>query len=226
VTTAASKPTAEPPLDARLPLAARVPAPVPDPIGDPADAVSAWNIANGLTIARLLLVPVFAGVLFGSGGNETGWRISAFVIFAGATVTDRMDGELARRRGLITDFGKLADPIADKALVSTALVGLSLLHELAWWVTIVILAREIGVTLLRFWVLRHGVIPASRGGKVKTLLQNVAIGLFVLPLSGLLHGVAVVVMAAAIVLTVVTGLDYVARAVRLRRADLAREVAG
>ena len=101
-----------------------------------------------------------------------------------ASVTDRIDGELARRRGLVTDFGKIADPIADKALIGAALVGLSLLGELPWWVTVVVLVREIGVTLLRFFVIRHGVMPASRGGKVKTLLQAVAIGLLVLPLAG------------------------------------------
>ena len=106
-----------------------------------------------------------------------------------ASVTDRIDGEIARRRGLVTDFGKIADPIADKALIGAALVGLSLLGELPWWVTVVVLVREVGITLLRFFVIRHGVMPASRGGKVKTLLQGVAIGLLVLPLSGWLDDV-------------------------------------
>ena len=124
---------------------------------------------------------------------------------------------IARRTGTVTEFGKLADPLADKALTGMALIGLSVLGSLPWWVTVVILARELGVTLLRFWVIRHGVIPASRGGKIKTLLQNVAIGLFVLPPWGWLHGVAWVVMAAAIVIAVATGIDYVARALRLRR---------
>lgn len=117
----------------------------------------------------------------------------------------------------MTEFGKLADPIADKALAGTALVGLSILHELSWWITVVILIREVGVTVLRFWVIRLGVIAASRGGKIKTLLQSVAIGLYVLPLTGWLHGVAVVVMLAAVALGLVTGADYVARAARLRR---------
>jgi CDP-diacylglycerol---glycerol-3-phosphate 3-phosphatidyltransferase len=179
--------------------------------------VSAWNIANGLTVLRLLLVPVFAVVLFHGGGHETAWRIWATVVFGLASITDRFDGDLARRRGLVTEFGKLADPIADKALIGTALVGLSALGELAWWITVVMLVREVGVTALRFWVIRHGVMAASRGGKVKTLLQGVAIGLYVLPLSGWLHVLAVVVMGAAIVLTLITGGDYVARAVRLRR---------
>jgi len=193
--------------------------PLPDdPIAEPPNPVSAWNVANGLTVLRLLLVPVFALALFHDDGHQTGWRIAACGIFAAASMTDRFDGELARRRGLITEFGKLADPIADKALIGTALVGLSALDDLPWWITVVILVREVGVTLLRFWVIRHGVMAASRGGKVKTLLQAVAIGLYVLPLSGWLHVVAVVVMAAAIALAMITGGDYVARAVRLRRS--------
>src|SRR6266496_5581030 len=162
-----------------------------------------------ITVLRLLLVPVFAVVLFHGDGHQTGWRIGAWGVFAVASFTDRLDGELARKRGLVTEFGKLADPIADKALIGTALVGLSVLDDLAWWVTVVMLVREVGVTLLRFWVIRHGVIPASRGGKVKTLLQGVAIGLYVLPLSGWLHEVAVVVLGAAIALALITGGDYV-----------------
>jgi CDP-diacylglycerol--glycerol-3-phosphate 3-phosphatidyltransferase len=196
--------------------------PLPDDRTAPASrSVSAWNVANALTVLRLLLVPVFAVLLFHNGGHDTTWRIWACVVFVIASVTDRLDGELARKRGLVTEFGKLADPIADKALVGTALVGLSVLGELAWWVTVVILIREVGVTLLRFWVIRHGVMPASRGGKVKTLLQGVAIALYVLPLSGWLHVVAVIVMGAAVVLALITGADYVARALRLRRATRA-----
>jgi CDP-diacylglycerol--glycerol-3-phosphate 3-phosphatidyltransferase len=140
------------------------------------------------------------------------------VLFAVAAVTDLLDGELARRRGLITDFGKIVDPIADKALTGTALVGLSMLDALPWVVTIVILGREIGVTVLRFWALRYGVIPASRGGKLKTLLLGLAIGLYLLPLSGWASAVAAVVLGAAVVVTLATGADYVARAVRLRRS--------
>jgi CDP-diacylglycerol---glycerol-3-phosphate 3-phosphatidyltransferase len=192
-----------------------------DPIAEAPSSVSAWNVANALTVLRLLLVPVFAVLLFHDDGQETVWRIWACVVFVLASVTDRLDGELARKRGLVTEFGKLADPIADKALVGTALVGLSALGELPWWVTVVILIREVGVTLLRFWVIRHGVMPASRGGKVKTLLQGVAIGLYVLPLSGWLHEVAVVVMGAAVVMALITGVDYVARALRLRRTTRA-----
>ena len=188
-----------------------------DPLTDPPDAVSAWNLANALTVLRLVLVPVFLAVLLHGSGHLTSWRFGAWAVFALASITDRFDGELARRRGMITEFGKLADPIADKALVGAALIGLSSLGELPWWVTIVILVREIGVTLLRFWVIRHGVIPASRGGKLKTLLQAVAIGLFVLPHWDWLRDIAWVVMIAAIIVALVTGVDYVGRAVRLRR---------
>jgi CDP-diacylglycerol---glycerol-3-phosphate 3-phosphatidyltransferase len=192
-----------------------------DPIADPPSPASAWNVANGLTIFRLLLVPVFIVVLFHGDGHATSWRIAAWAVFAVASITDRFDGEIARKRGLVTEFGKLADPIADKALVGAALIGLSLLDDLWWWVTVVIVVREVGVTMLRFWVIRHGVIAASRGGKVKTLLQGVAIGLYVLPLSGWLHAVATVILIAAVIVAVITGADYVARAVRLRRAGRA-----
>lgn len=175
---------------------------------------SVANVANVLTGLRMALVPVFLGALFVGDGHETRWRVIAFVIFAAAVITDRVDGALARSFDLVTEFGKLADPIADKALIGAALIGLSLLGDLPWWVTILILVREIGVTILRFAVLRRGVIPASRGGKLKTLVQALAIGLFVLPLSGAWLTGAWVLMWAAVVLTVVTGLDYVVSALR------------
>ncbi|HEU5269546.1 MAG TPA: CDP-diacylglycerol--glycerol-3-phosphate 3-phosphatidyltransferase, partial [Jatrophihabitans sp.] len=181
-----------------------------------------WNLANGLTMLRLVLVPFFALALFQQHGHSGGWQVAACGIFVLASLTDRIDGDLARRRGLITEFGKLADPIADKALIGTALVGLSVLHRLSWWVTVLVLVREIGVTVLRFWVIRHGVMPASRGGKIKTTLQSVAIGLLVLPLAGPWRTGAEVVMWLAVVLTLVTGVDYVFRAVSLRRAGLRR----
>ncbi len=180
---------------------------------------SAWNVANALTVLRLALVPVFLAALFVEDGQDAGWRVVAWVAFAVASVTDRVDGEIARKRGLVTDFGKIADPIADKALIGAALVGLSLLDELPWWVTVLVLVREVGVTALRFVVIRHGVMPASRGGKLKTLLQAVGIGLLVLPLGGVLHAVALLVMYVAVVVTVVTGADYVQRALRLRRTS-------
>ncbi|WP_245614346.1 CDP-diacylglycerol--glycerol-3-phosphate 3-phosphatidyltransferase [Actinokineospora inagensis] len=178
------------------------------------------NVANLLTLTRLVLVPVFLLALFTGGGHHTGWRLIAFAVFVIASITDHVDGRLARKHGLITDFGKIVDPIADKALTGAALVGLSVLAELPWWITIVIAVREVGVTLLRFWVIRHGVIPASRGGKLKTLTQVFAIGAFLLPLPGWLVPVAWISMGAAVVLTVVTGVDYVLRAVRLRARGL------
>ena len=181
--------------------------------------VSNLNIANQLTILRLLLVPVFAVALLWDSGDSAGWRVTAFAVFAIASWTDRIDGQLARSRGLVTSFGKLADPIADKALIGTALIGLSWLDLLPWWVTAIVVVREAGVTLLRFWVIRHGVIPASRGGKLKTLLQGVAIGLYVLPLSGWLGTARAVVMVLAVAVTVVTGVDYVARALTLRQTS-------
>ncbi|MCT7659475.1 CDP-diacylglycerol--glycerol-3-phosphate 3-phosphatidyltransferase [Mycobacterium deserti] len=172
------------------------------------------NIANMLTGVRLALVPVFLAALFVGDGHETFWRVIAFVIFTVAVLTDRLDGALARSYGMVTEFGTLVDPIADKALIGAALIGLSMLGDLPWWLTVVILVREIGITVLRFAVLRRGVIPASRGGKLKTLVQAVAIGLFVLPLSGAWLAGAWVIMWVAVVLTVVTGADYVVSAIR------------
>ena len=180
--------------------------------------VSPWNIANVLTVVRLVLVPLFVAFLLLDG---TGWRIAALVLFLLASVTDQLDGWLARRYALITDFGKIADPIADKALIGAALVCLSFLGELPWWITVVILGREAGVTLLRFLVIRHGVIPASYGGKVKTVLQIVAIALYILP--GAPHWARLAAIYPAVAVTLGTGVDYVVRAIRLRRlAKLAR----
>lgn len=169
------------------------------------------NVANGLTVLRLLLVPFFVAFLT-AGGN--GWRVAAFALFIIASVTDLLDGRLARQRGLITDFGKIADPLADKALTGSAFITLSALGELSWWVTAVILARELGITALRMIVIRQNVIAASRGGKLKTLLQVVAISLYILP--GPLGLARPLVMAAAVVVTLVTGADYLAGA-RLRK---------
>ena len=182
----------------------------------PVTRVPLWNLANLLTMSRMVLAPVFVFALFIEGGTDPAWRVTAAVIFGVASLTDRFDGDLARRRGLVTNFGAIADPIADKTLMGTALVGLSLLGELAWWITVLIGVRELGVTALRFWVLRYGVIPASRGGKVKALAQVVAIGLYVLPLPVAAYPVRWAVMGIAVVLTIVTGVDYGVRALRLR----------
>jgi CDP-diacylglycerol--glycerol-3-phosphate 3-phosphatidyltransferase len=182
----------------------------------PPTAVPTLNVANLLTLSRLVLVPLFVAALFIGDGGTTTWRAIATALFAIASATDQVDGWVARRYGLITDFGKIADPIADKALIGAALVGLSVLGELPWWVTAVIAFREVGVTLLRFWVIRHGVIPASRGGKAKTLTQIAAIVAYLLPLPDGAAPVRWVLMGLALVLTVVTGVDYLIRAIRLR----------
>ncbi|MBE3205481.1 MULTISPECIES: CDP-alcohol phosphatidyltransferase family protein [Parafrankia] len=174
------------------------------------------NIANVLTIIRLVLVPVFVGFLF-AGPDTDGWRYAAFAAYAVAAVTDQIDGTIARRRGLITDFGILVDPIADKALTGAALVSLSLLDELPWAVTVLVAVREIGVTLLRLWVIRFGVIAASRGGKAKTLLLNISLGLYVLPLDGFAATGRAVILSCGVIVAMVTGADYVYRALALRR---------
>jgi CDP-diacylglycerol--glycerol-3-phosphate 3-phosphatidyltransferase len=176
------------------------------------------NVANLLTGLRLLLVPVFLAALLAQGGTSVGWRSVATVLFVLAAITDRFDGELARSRGLVTAFGTIADPIADKALIGGALVGLSVLGLVPTWVTVVIMVRELGITLLRFLVLRRGIIPASRGGKLKTLVQAIAIGLYLVPVDGsaFFDGVRWAVMSLALVLTVGTGVDYLFRAARLR----------
>ena len=185
---------------------------------------SAWNIANALTVSRLALVPVFGWLLLHDGDPSTNYRLLAAGVFAVATATDRIDGDIARAKGIVTDFGKVSDPIADKALMGMALVGLSIIDLLPWWVTILVLVREVGVTALRFVVIRHGVMPASRGGKVKTALQATAIMLYVLPLdafplSGFWQAISVAVMSLAVVVTVGTGADYVLRAHTLRNTS-------
>jgi len=188
------------------------------------DAVpSAWNLANMLTVLRIALVPFFAWALLADGGHTTSGRLIAFAVFGVAAVTDRLDGWLARRSDQVTDVGKMLDPIADKLLVGTALVLLSWLGDLPWWVTVLILVREIGITVMRFFLLRYVVLPASRGGKLKTVLQSVAIGLYLLPLDQLPEVVTVAAqatMAAALIVTLVTGVDYVRAAARIRRAAI------
>ena len=188
--------------------------------------VNNWNLPNALTTLRIVLVPLFGWLLLVDDGQDTTYRVWAFVVFTLAILTDRIDGEIARARNLVTDFGKLMDPIADKALTGMAFVGLSIIGELWWWVTIVVLGRELGITLLRFWVIRHGVMPASRGGKIKTTLQAVALCGLILPLNeaggpfgsfgDVLWWMAVIVMAAAVAVTVITGVDYVREAWKQR----------
>jgi len=183
-----------------------------------ARAVSPYNPANVLTVLRIVLVPVFVVVVVASGLVGTGPRIAACLVFCVASATDYVDGWIARRWSMVTSFGKVADPIADKALTGTALVLLSAYDRLPWWVTVVILAREWGVTALRFWVIRYGIIPASRGGKLKTVLQIAAIAWYLWPVPEPFDVVGPWLMGAALVVTVVTGGDYVMQALRLRRS--------
>jgi CDP-diacylglycerol--glycerol-3-phosphate 3-phosphatidyltransferase len=189
--------------------------------------VSNWNVPNALTTLRIVMVPFFAWALLHDGGDSVGWRLVAFGIFLAAMVTDKIDGDIARKHNLITNFGKIADPIADKALTGMAFVGLSLIGELWWWVTIVVLLREWSVTLLRLSIMKHVVLAANRSGKVKTVLQTVALCGFILPLL-LLEGalevpgqvlwyLAAVLMAAAVAMTIWSGWEFVRDARRQHR---------
>jgi CDP-diacylglycerol---glycerol-3-phosphate 3-phosphatidyltransferase len=193
-------------------------------------AARIWNLPNILTMLRIVLVPFFVWLLVADAPGlhpQNGvWRWIAAALFAVAIYTDKLDGDIARSRGLVTDFGKIADPIADKLLIGSALVMLSLLQELPWWVTILILVREWGITALRFFVIRYGVIPASRGGKLKTVVQTVAIFLYVIPLASLapwLGVVAFAVMMVALAITVWTGGEYVIEALKLRASGIRAE---
>lgn len=179
---------------------------------------SSVNLPNALTLGRLLAVPLFVVLLINDTGSPE-WRMLLAAFYVGACITDLVDGHLARTRDQVTDFGIQADPIADKALVGAALIGLSVLGELPWWATVVILGRELAVTGLRLLVRRHGLIPASRGGKLKSLSQNTAVTLYLLPLTGLLADVRLPVLIIAVAATVVSGVDYAAQAARLRAGN-------
>ncbi|WOP18304.1 CDP-diacylglycerol--glycerol-3-phosphate 3-phosphatidyltransferase [Raineyella sp. LH-20] len=194
---------------------------------EPGAEPSPWNVPNALTVLRILLVPLFGWMLL-SHPEAAGWRWATTGVFIVAMATDFVDGHLARSRHLITSFGKLMDPIADKALTGMAFIGLSIIGELWWWVTIVILLREWGITVMRFFILKYGVMAANRGGKLKTMTQSAALVLYLLPLpaaglslGGVVEVISWVLMAAAFLLTVLTGLDYLREAVRMRAAYLA-----
>ena len=176
--------------------------------------VRAVSLPNVLTCVRILLIPVFLWLILSSGDWQDGgsalthrwWALASFILLM---FTDQLDGFLARKYEIITDFGKLADPIADKALMISALVSLNILGDLWWWVTIVIVVRELGITVWRMVLARRGnVVPASKGGKLKTVLQTLAVTLYILPLSGAWDWAAHVAMAAALIVTVVTGIQY------------------
>ncbi len=185
---------------------------------------SVWNLPNALTVGRILLVPIVGGLLLADDGRNATTRWLALLAFTVAAVTDKIDGDLARSRGQVTNFGKIADPIADKTLLGMVFVALSLLALVPWWVTGLVLTREVGITVMRFVVIRHGVMPAGRGGKLKTMIQALALGMlilpaWVLPIAGAWETAAYAVLALAVVLTVVTGLDYLHQAHRLRRTS-------
>jgi CDP-diacylglycerol--glycerol-3-phosphate 3-phosphatidyltransferase len=194
----------------------------PDHAADLPNSTSVWNVANALTALRIAAVPLLGYLLLQDTQPSRNW---ATLLFFLASLTDLLDGFVARKYGLITTLGKIADPIADKFLTGVALIGLSYLGALPWWVTIVIIAREIGVTLLRFWVIEHGVISASRGGKTKTFSQMIAIGMYLVvwPESvsdsfvTLWDVSKISVMAIAVVLTLGTAIAYVRKATQLRK---------
>ncbi|MCY7288437.1 MAG: CDP-diacylglycerol--glycerol-3-phosphate 3-phosphatidyltransferase [Cryobacterium sp.] len=182
---------------------------------------SNWNLPNLITVVRILLAPLFIWMLLSDAGQDGALRWWAAALFIVAIATDGIDGAIARRQNLVTDLGKILDPIADKVLTGGALVCLSILGELWWWVTIVILVREVGITVFRFAMLKDRVIPASRGGKLKTVLQSVAISLALVPLwlvlGDWIYWVNWSAMALALIVTVVTGIDYLVAARRENR---------
>ena len=170
------------------------------------------NLPNSLTIIRILALPFCAYALFKNGGDDSTWRIIAWCLFFIVGMTDSLDGKIARSRNQVTPLGTFLDPIADKAVIGTALIGLSLLGDMPWWITIFILGREILVTILRLLVIKRGVIPASKGGKIKTLTQNFSVGFYILPLPSFLFLPRDIFLGVALVLTFVTGIDYLRKA--------------
>lgn len=190
-----------------------------------AAAPSNWNVPNVLTVLRIVLVPVFLVVLFVE-PHDQGWRLAATAIFTVAILTDLADGHIARKHNLVTDFGKLWDPVADKALTGAAFVALGILGELWWWIIIVILVREWGITWVRAAIAKYGIMAANKGGKAKTVTQSVALIAFLLwlePLPDWVGWIAWGVMFLALALTVVTGLDYIRHALRIRSEALASD---
>ena len=172
------------------------------------------NLPNSLTIFRIAALPFCAYALFKNGGEDENWRIIAFTLFFIVGLSDILDGKIARDRNQITEFGKLLDPIADKAMLATATVGASLLGYLSWWVTAIFLIREVAVTILRFAVIKKGVIPASNGGKLKTFFQNFGVGFYIFSLPTMLNLPRDIFMAIAVYLTISTGVDYFRKALK------------
>lgn len=182
---------------------------------------STGNIANIITVVRIFFAPLFIWLLFADNHEFGVLRYVAAALFILAIVTDSVDGLLARRQNLVTDFGKILDPIADKVLIGSALITLSILGELWWWVTVTILVREFGITVFRLIVVRNRVIPASRGGKLKTIVQAIAISFYLVPvwllLGDWMRWTNGVLMAIALTFTLLSGIDYLVKALRYSR---------
>jgi CDP-diacylglycerol--glycerol-3-phosphate 3-phosphatidyltransferase len=170
---------------------------------------------NFITVARLLFVPVGAYTLFKNGGNDPLWQYISWIVFFILGMSDVLDGNLARSRNSITEFGKFLDPVADKVMIGTAMISLSILNRLPWWITIVILVREIGITIFRLAVIKRGVIAANKGGKIKSTFQNFGVGFYVLPLGEGLYWFRDGFMLIAVILTIATGFYYVQSAFKL-----------
>lgn len=192
------------------------------------EQASNWNVPNALTTLRIVMVPFFGWALLTEGGDDLGWRWIAYGLFAVAMITDKIDGDLARKHDLVTNFGKIADPIADKAITGMAFIGLSIIYPVMWWITIPVLLREWGVTLARLSIAKQVVMPATQSGKVKTMAQALALGGLIAPfhyLSGawdvpgdVVWWLAVALMAVAVVLTMTSGYEFARDVVKHRRA--------
>lgn len=172
------------------------------------------NLPNSLTVARIVFLPVGAYAIFKNGGDDQTWQWIAWVVFFLIGLTDIFDGKLARSRNSVTELGKFLDPVADKAMIATAMISLSILDRLPWWITIVILTREIFITFFRLAVIKRGVIPANRGGKLKAFFQGFGVGFYVMPLSSSLYWFRDGFMYIAIALTIATGVHYVRSALK------------
>ncbi len=170
------------------------------------------NLPNALTIFRILALPFCAWALFKEGGEDPTWQIIAWTSFFLVGLTDILDGRIARKRNQVSSFGAILDPIADKAFIGTALIGLSILGKIPWWVTAIILFREIGITIIRLAIVNRKVISANRGGKIKSLLQNFSVGFYILPLPENLYLPRDILLGAAVLLTITTGLEYLRNA--------------
>ena len=164
---------------------------------------------NFLTVTRIALTPCGVYTLFLDGGDNPRYQIISWCIFFTLGMTDIVDGKWARQSNRITPLGAFLDPVADKVLIGAAMISLSILGRFPWWITALILAREIGITIFRLLVIKGGVISASKGGKAKTLFQNFGVGFFILPFPSWLEWFRVGFISIAIILTVTTAYDYV-----------------